>query len=223
LPAARAGKFVHACPEWRRRIGGTARSAAGGDVVMAPDRPDRPRSFDCQVGEKVHEHLAELARRGERPEGEALFEEVSEVLRLRPYSGRCRPGPQRLATLLAIALEMMPPVEWAFLGAEVPCSPGRIDLMWRAPANFGPAPHAVIVDEVKVGAMPGHLSSGEVTEQMNRYVRFGVKTFGLQFVGLRLIALSCPASSLFYRPRTTNSEPLARTPYWFGPRPGEVL
>lgn len=192
---------------------------------MAESPFERPPSYDREVGQRAQALFAEYGRRGERPDGEALFDEVVAVLRCHPFLGRRRPGPQRLATLTAVGLELMPPTDWTFLGAEVASRPGRIDLTWQSPDSFLPAPGVVLFDEMKAGAMPGHLTTGEVTDQVARYLRFGVRTFGSRFAGVRLVALSLPASSVFYRPTADGviTQPLVETEFWFGPRPGEAV
>lgn len=192
---------------------------------MAATQYEPPPSYDLEIGRRVHEVIAEYGRRGERPDVESLFEEVAEVVRRLPFAGRRRPGPQRTAALTAVGLGLMPPTDWTFVGSEVRFGRGRVDLIWQAPNGFLPAPGAIVIDELKAGAMPGHLAAGEVTEQVARYVRYGEVTYGVLFVGVRLIALSLPPSSVLYRPSSDGpvAEPLEGTDYWFGPRPGEVI
>lgn len=191
---------------------------------MAGQVEERPPSYDREVGQRVHQLLAEYGRRRERPPVEVVFADAVQIVKDMPFYGRRRPGPQRLATLTAVGLELIPPIAWTLIGSELQCQPGRVDLAWEAPPEFQPAPGVVIFDELKAGAMPGHLRTGEVTEQVERYVRFGQQAFGARFAGVRLVALSLPGSSVFYRPSPTGAVavPLLHTHFWFGPRPGET-
>jgi len=192
---------------------------------MAAVIMEAPPSFDRESGQFVHQLLGVYAAKGERPPNTVVYDDVVALLRAFPYSGRRRPGPQRVASLTKIGLSLMPPIEWTSLGGETATDPGRLDMLWQAPRNFAPAPLGVVIDEWKAGAMPSLLGRDEVTDQIRRYVGFGVRTFGDRFKGVRLVALSSPSSSVFYMPDGVGvvGQPLLDTDFWFGPRPGEVI
>lgn len=192
---------------------------------MAAVIMEAPPSYDRESGQFVHQLLDVYAAKGERPSNTMVFDDAAALVRAFPYSGRRRPSPQRVASLSAIAVSLMPPIDWKSLGCETATDPGRLDVLWQAPRTFAPAPLGIIIDEWKAGAMPSLLGPDEVTDQIRRYIRFGVRTFGDRFKGVRLVALSSPSSSVFYRPDGDGvaAQPLLDTDFWFGPRPGEVV
>ncbi len=192
---------------------------------MAAVFMEAPPSFDRECGRFAHQLLGVYADKGERPSNITVFDDAVALQRAFPYSGRRRPGPQRVASLTAIGVSLMPPIDWKCLGCETATDPGKLDVLWQAPRSFAPAPLGIVIDEWKAGAMPSVLGPDEVTDQVRRYVRFGIRTFGDRFKGVRLVALSRPSISVFYSPDVEGiaAQALLDTAFWFGPRPGEVV
>ena len=182
------------------------------------------RLLDAEVGVKVHKLTEKFAHDGRRPDAEEVFVAAGVLIRDQPFSERYNGGTQRVACLTVIGMSLCPPPPWTFLGCEVPAGDGRLDLAWSAPADAeGIEPGAVLIDEIKVAGYAGQLEDDRTHDQIRRYLDFGVATYGALFVGVRLLALSCPCRSVLWRPGPPGADGsrtlLEATPFWFGPRP----
>lgn len=181
------------------------------------------RRLDAEVGVKVHHLIGQFAQQSSRPDAEEVFAAAGALVREHPFSETYRAGPQRVTCLTIIGLAFAPPLEWTFLGSELPAGDGKLDLAWSAPARpNGPEAGSVLIDEVKVAGYAGQLEDNRTLDQVRRYLDFGVETYGPLFVGVRLLALSAPRRSVLWRPGPPGAagsrQLLETTPFWFGPR-----
>lgn len=181
------------------------------------------KRLDAEVGIRVHQLIGQFARECRHVSVEEVFTAAGRLVRARPFSETYRAGPQRVTCLTVIGLAMSPPPGWAFLGSELPAGDGRLDLAWSAPIDDGgPMAGSVLIDEIKVVSYAAQLDDNRTLNQVRRYLDFGVATYGSQFAGVRLLALSAPRRSLLWRPGPLGAEGsrqlLETTPYWFGPR-----
>lgn len=116
-----------------------------------------------------------------------------------------RNGRNRLASMAASYLRWMaPPEAW---GAADPRSvSGRTAFPWVSPAG------ELIVDLLDVGDVEGHtLAAAFHAHGLARAAELGS---GVHLVGVRLMRLTSPTSSVLYTTRQRQA-PLTATPYWF--------
>ncbi len=181
------------------------------------------RRLDAEVGVKVHHLIGQFAQQVRRPDAEEVFAAAGALVRAHPFSETYRAGPQRVTCLTIIGLALAPPLEWTFLGSELPAGDGKLDLGWSAPPGVARAmAGAVFFDEIKVASYAGQLEDNRTLDQVRRYLDFGTATYGSHFAGVRLLALSAPRRSVLWCPGPPGA-PVSRhlleaTPYWFGPR-----
>lgn len=165
------------------------------------------KRLDAEVGVRVHQLIGTFAQQGLRPSAEDVFVAAGALVRRQPFSETHRAGPQRVTCLTVIGLAICPPVEWTFLGSEVPTGDGRLDLAWMAPDDAGDvASGSVLIDEIMVAGYAGQLEDNRTLAQIRRYLDFGASTYGSRFVGVRLLSLSAPRRSVLWRPGLPGAE-----------------
>lgn len=171
-----------------------------------------PRIDRCLViGALAHEVVARALRAGPIPD-----EPFARALRLRtltrdtmaarPPLARARSARFEVATAAGVYLEVFQPGgSWRFIDSEVALGGGRADLVFEHESGV------VLVDEIKLGI--GRGGQVMVSKQVARYVVGGRDRWGDRFAGVRLVALSEPRRSRFYKPDAAYSVPLAETAF----------
>lgn len=139
-----------------------------------------------------------------------IFDVSADVIR------DCAPGTSRrvvasqLVSCVAVAVRMMPPTGWALVKPAADVWGGVPDLVWRSPEGL------VLVDELKSGGWRSRTVPARVADQVERYRSSGVTAAGDRFVGVRLLQLAAPLSSLFF-PAEPSAPPvvLPRSDWWW--------
>jgi hypothetical protein len=201
------------------------RSKAARVSPTAPDGPPAGRpfaSFDAQVGTRVHTLLAHYSVREVRPSVPTLLTDVKALLKAHPLQSEFVIPPSRVITAAAVGLRHLPPLGVRCVGTEVVFSGARADSVWELDdGGVGfETDGGLLIIEYTATSDPRRLRSEHRVRQAKLELLAGIAS-RRPFIGVSVLNLSYPPSSLLYIP-TLGPEfpvPLIDTEYFFGPRP----
>jgi hypothetical protein len=149
----------------------------------------------------THELIATIAARDPRDDVATLLAEISSLAPALACRQSGLGSRTRAATLVAMTSaatyvrRFLPPPTCRLIGTEMPVEGGRVDLVWGTGAD------GIIYDEVKLASGAGsHMVDGAALQQVLRYATAGRARHGDAFLGVRLLLLGAPRSSLFFDP-----------------------
>jgi len=153
------------------------------------------RMTEAAIGRLAHQVLAELLA---EPPADLSPREVIELVgghpAVRSHTGRLGGARQLIAVMLSIYLDLFDRrPQWELLGSEVQAPGCQFDLVWRRG-------EAIEADELKTGRLARPAEVQHLDEQLGRQLRGGVKKFGDQFAGVRVISFGAPRLAFLARP-----------------------
>jgi len=164
---------------------------------------DEELACPTDEGSIAHAVIATLAASGRNPTLTQISGQVNKAMRrFAPIEGRAH-RQNILGIVHRYFSQCLPPARFFFGGAEFDLGVGRADLIWFDIDG------SVLADEVKTGS-PRNLRLTTTTDQVERYRVACVATWGVRFVGLRLLCASEPSASVFVLP-DGSSVPLSST------------
>lgn len=157
-------------------------SDVGGDDMGERDR---------EIGRRVHGLIAGFCARGVVPEPTQVWVATGRLFAARPMPLN-QSSRQRAACATSVFFTRFHRPGWTFLGAEVVLEEGRADLLWQLPDG------RVVIDELKSGSIGAVVEDRRTLEQVERYRQAGVRRFGADFAGVRLLPLTSPGRARFH-------------------------
>jgi hypothetical protein len=156
------------------------------------DSIDRRSLSRQSVGTVAHVVIQEAVGRPNVPEPQAIVDAALSLIPLSVATVHRLAAAQRAATLAANYLQRFDPRPgWRLGGIEAVFEDVSVDIVWLSDG-------VVTFDEIKTGPSAHALSNRAVAAQVTAQLDVGRKAFGVHFAGVRLVALSAPATVRWY-------------------------
>jgi len=165
-----------------------------------PDRLPKGTLNGRRAGEVAHRIIGEFVQSGIYLPTPA---QIAAVVANHPETKRAvvyrQAARQRLATAVSLYFRLFgPDPTWELLGVEVSASRSRFDLVWELLRG------RVIADELKTGLFITPDEATALHAQVERLRSAGVRKYGEQFAGVRVLLLSAPRLSYLAAPTGEN-------------------